>query len=219
MNTALLTSLLAWDEALFKIINTLHSGVFDIFFLACSALGSSWGIIPAVTVFILLAAGKRRLAVVLAAAAATLVGGAFLTSSIKQGVARPRPAVYFQAPAAGTAETAEREPPFDVHVVGRRLVNSYSFPSGHSWTAFAAAAFLTLYFGRRYAWAFLAAAAIGYSRIYVGAHFPLDVLGGAAGGTLLAVFVWLPAAWLAPKQARPPASLRPADGKRRRHMI
>src|SRR5262249_55513672 len=60
-----------------------------------------------------------------------------------------------------------------------------SFPSGHTTIAFAAATVLTYYRPR---WApafFLLAVAIGYSRVYVGVHYPLDVLGGALLGLLV----------------------------------
>ncbi len=57
-----------------------------------------------------------------------------------------------------------------------------SFPSNHSANMFALATFLSMVF-RRWKWAFYAfAATIAYSRIYVGVHYPLDVIGGAALG-------------------------------------
>jgi len=61
-----------------------------------------------------------------------------------------------------------------------------SFPSGHAATSFAAATVLTLYLPR---WAplwILLAVAIGFSRVYVGVHYPLDVVGGAVLGVLVA---------------------------------
>ena len=62
-----------------------------------------------------------------------------------------------------------------------------SFPSGHAATSFACAATLA-WFGPREAAPFLfaVAAAIAYSRVYVGVHYPLDVLAGAAIGLLVA---------------------------------
>jgi undecaprenyl-diphosphatase len=62
-----------------------------------------------------------------------------------------------------------------------------SFPSGHAATSFAAATVLT--FARpRWAPAFyLLALAIGFSRVYVGVHYPLDIVGGAVLGIGVAV--------------------------------
>jgi undecaprenyl-diphosphatase len=59
-----------------------------------------------------------------------------------------------------------------------------SFPSGHTTIAFAAATVLTYYRPRWSPAFFLLAIAIGYSRIYEGVHYPLDVLGGAVLGLL-----------------------------------
>lgn len=64
-----------------------------------------------------------------------------------------------------------------------------SFPSGHATTSFA----LAITAGTRHrAWAaplLLLAALIGYSRIYIGVHFPSDVLGGALLGAATAALV------------------------------
>jgi undecaprenyl-diphosphatase len=62
-----------------------------------------------------------------------------------------------------------------------------SFPSGHAATSFAAATVLSL---ARPRWApafYLVALAIGFSRIYVGVHYPLDILGGAVLGVAIAL--------------------------------
>jgi undecaprenyl-diphosphatase len=64
-----------------------------------------------------------------------------------------------------------------------------SFPSGHAAMAFACATVLTYYRPRWAAGFFLLAVAIGYSRLYNGVHYPLDVLGGALLGVLVAGFV------------------------------
>lgn len=65
-----------------------------------------------------------------------------------------------------------------------------SFPSGHATTAFAAATFLGLWKPRWAPVTFALAGLVGVSRIYLGAHFPSDVLAGAALGTGVALLAW-----------------------------
>ncbi|HWG83834.1 MAG TPA: phosphatase PAP2 family protein [Deinococcales bacterium] len=64
-----------------------------------------------------------------------------------------------------------------------------SFPSGHATRAFALAVAAALLWPR-WRWPLLLAAAwVGFSRAYIGAHWPLDVLAGAVLGTLIALAV------------------------------
>jgi undecaprenyl-diphosphatase len=61
-----------------------------------------------------------------------------------------------------------------------------SFPSGHAATSFAAATVLAF---ARPRWAplfYLLALAVGFSRVYVGVHYPLDIVGGAVLGAVVA---------------------------------
>lgn len=110
-------------------------------------------------------------AALLAAPAATL-----FTHTLKALFAEPRPPVVL---------------PLDqFNVIGLAL-RTDSFPSGHTITAFVLAGVVTFCASRsERPWlgaAVLAAAAlVGFSRIAVGAHWPLDIFAGAAGGWLSA---------------------------------
>ena len=64
----------------------------------------------------------------------------------------------------------------------------FSFPSGHTSSSFAAGVVLFMLLPRKYGVpAMILAFLIGISRLYVGVHYPTDVLGGMVMGTLLAV--------------------------------
>jgi undecaprenyl-diphosphatase len=72
-----------------------------------------------------------------------------------------------------------------VYAEPRPLVStphSGSFPSGHSATAFACATVIAWASPRLAVPAFVLAALVAWSRVYVGVHWPLDVLGGALLG-------------------------------------
>jgi undecaprenyl-diphosphatase len=66
---------------------------------------------------------------------------------------------------------------------------SHAFPSGHATASFSAAVTVSrMWPGTRALWWALAVL-IGYSRIYLGHHYPLDIVGGAILGTLVAMWV------------------------------
>ncbi len=74
--------------------------------------------------------------------------------------------------------------------------HSGAFPSGHASTAFACATVLAWVSPRLAAPLFVLAALIAFSRVYVGVHWPLDVLGGAALGVLVGgALVFLSRRW------------------------
>jgi undecaprenyl-diphosphatase len=90
----------------------------------------------------------------------------------------------------------ERPSNFDSATPLEQVFGHSSFPSGHTTTSFAIATVLVLtLWGSRTAWAgwlaMLWASLVGLSRVYVGVHFPSDVLGGAALGTSCGAVIYL----------------------------
>lgn len=104
---------------------------------------------------------------------ASLIAG-LLCRGLKLALPMPRPAAVLDAS--------------EMTVLGARLTR-HSFPSGHTATAFAAALVWVAQLGGRRAWPLVLLAALaGFSRVAVGAHWPLDVLAGAGVGSLAAGF-------------------------------
>jgi undecaprenyl-diphosphatase len=61
---------------------------------------------------------------------------------------------------------------------------THSFPSGHTSAAFSAAVLMSALYGPKCHFLYAIAALVGISRIYVGVHYPSDVLAGALIGVL-----------------------------------
>lgn len=138
----------------------------------------------------LLLARKYRSALFMVAAVAS---GQLLSSLLKIAIGRPRPDL----------------------ISHESIVYTASFPSGHAMMA--AVTYLTLAVMlaraqpqlRLKAYLFIVAVlitvAVGISRVYVGVHWPSDVLAGWTAGAAWASFCWLLAAWLQRRGAMEPA--------------
>lgn len=176
--------MLSWvahlDQQAFIAINSAHAPLLDLFFLALTQMGNGWVIVPILAVMIILKYRKKCLRPVLVCASALILGGV-VNNGIKCAVERPRPLSFFVSDAGSTRA-------FSVHAPGEHLT-ARSFPSGHTNTAFVTATLVIVFLGRRWWPVFILAAFTGYSRIYLGVHFPLDVAVGAVLGYAIAAGV------------------------------
>lgn len=151
------------NHTLFLFLNGAHHPVFDRLFLSITHLGNG-----AVATMLVLLWFPLRPRTALKCALAALTAG-ILAALLKEVIGAPRPPAVFGD---------------HIHVLGRRLTG-HSLPSGHTATAFGLAFALKGVVSRSgYRWALLAACLVGYSRIYTGVHFPVDVVAGAVIGWL-----------------------------------
>jgi undecaprenyl-diphosphatase len=83
---------------------------------------------------------------------------------------------------------SNRPRPVDIRI--REAADGFGFPSGHTAVACAMAVVVASVLPARWRWApFAVAAVVGLGRLYVGAHYPLDVVGGALWGSAVGVVV------------------------------
>lgn len=142
----------------------------DYFFRFCTNLGD--GVIWAVVFIYFIMHRKKSLPLLIAAIVFSTVLTQFTKMFVFPDYLRPTAAIT------------------DMHsihtVFGVELLRAYSFPSGH--TATATSIFLIGCLLSHRKWVlplgFLYALLVGYSRIYLGQHYPLDVGGGMIAGVV-----------------------------------
>lgn len=163
------------NNQLFMEVNQHNSGVADLFFVNLTNLGN--GLVAFALAVILLWSSYRQaltlllISLILAAIVSTLKYVIF------QDLVRPF--LHFGSSALHLIEGYD--PP-----------KRHTFPSGHTATAFSVCFYLAILSKRKLVKSllFLIAFLVGYSRIYVSAHFPADVLGGALLAILVTSFVY-----------------------------
>lgn len=153
------------DESLFLFINiSLQNAVFDSLMPFITNRNHLLFIAVLIPLF---SRDWRKGLLILALCASGFIVADITSGLLKNIFARPRP-----------HEAIE-----NVRLLVPRL-GSFSFPSGHASTSFTIAFIIAYHFRRAAVPAFIIAALVAFSRIYVGVHYPSDVIAGAAVGVI-----------------------------------
>ena len=170
------------DESLFLFLNSLHNDWLDPVMLFLSAKKVWIPLYLGIVAFIIYSFRKRAIVIIIAIILCISCADQLTSSIMKPGFERTRPC----------HETHLQELIHKPSKCGGR----YGFASSHAANTFGLAVFLAFLFNRKKligviisTWAFL----VSYSRIYLGVHYPGDILVGAALGSILA-FIFLKAA-------------------------
>jgi len=186
----------AWDLSLLHQINNAWSHpALDWLMPALSAI-EAW--LPLIVIVVLITAwrgGKKARVMLLCVAVAVGVGDGIVSNTLKKTIGRVRPrdaregVIVRDLGAASPAFMRLFEKP----VVGSGRPNGEargkSFPSSHTVNMFAAATVIACFYRRAGLIVYLLAAAVAYSRIYNGAHWPGDIPPSMALGVLTGLAV------------------------------
>jgi undecaprenyl-diphosphatase len=171
------------QQLLFLINHTWAHPALDRLMAVMSSFDFWWPFLVAAGVAAALFGGFRMRAMLLTAGLAIAMTDAVAVRMLKDAVGRPRPHEVLEG--VRTLDLAFARPRFlalamplreDYSVARIRPPRGNSFPSAHAANNFAVAAVCAAFF-RRWGWLLLLPAGlVAYSRVYVGSHWPLDVV-------------------------------------------
>ena len=171
----MLDTLQAWDEALLLALNGQPSWLRDVAWIVTS----KWCFVPAILMMIVglyRMADSRKAWIGFVAALLTFAGTDAVSSRLmKPGFERLRP-----------SHNERLSDQLKLHAFQNGTFyrgGTYGFVSSHAANSFGLATFAVLLFGARiWRWLWIWAAIVSWSRIYLGVHYPGDILFGALFG-------------------------------------
>ena len=183
----MIEKLLQADQELLLYLNGLHSPFFDILIWYVTKL---WFWIPVLAIisWFLYKHYKKKIWLILAFCALSIVFSDQISGFIKDKVERYRP-----------SHNTEINSQLHLHISKKGDVykgGKYGFVSSHAANSFALAILLMFFFkpiNKHTRWLFIICAAIfSYTRIYLGVHYPGDIICGALLGICCGLFtLWL----------------------------
>jgi undecaprenyl-diphosphatase len=175
-----------FDTAIYTAIGALQSGFMTIVAKLFTSFGDAAFVVPAMLLAVVLCFFKRTRKYGFAIVCAVVVGTLITNIVLKPMVLRIRP--------YNTLQMTDFWQQYSkwYKAAGSLSESDYSFPSGHTTSAFEMAIAVFLCFmsdkKRKIAWIFpVIAALVGVSRIYLMVHYPSDVVAGAVAGTVAGI--------------------------------
>lgn len=176
----MLDKLIAFDTQLFLWLNSFHSPFWDKIMWFISGKIEWLPLYLLIIAYIIYSYRWRSIAIIIAIIITISLADQLAAKAFKEVFERLRP-------------SHNPEIQDIVHLINNYKGGSYGFVSNHAANSFSLAIFISLLFKNKFIslGVFFWAGIVSYSRIYLGVHYPGDIIGGAILGIILGSLVYL----------------------------